>query len=127
MKLLLTDWISDWRAKQPQSLEPQILDLELKHHLEFLILALGNAHWDEACFETDSLQALQTLHGALRGIGGATPLPLNDKARARPLFRPGYDLFTQDGISHFFVNPTPRPDLFLTDTFDAYIKEFTTP
>jgi len=113
MKILFTEWYRDWRGTEPQLAKPSILPLDNDKILFALVVSVGNGDYDEVCIETDSTEAKACITNMLCGTGNAK---LVDRPSAVvehcALYRPGYDIYLQGRDSYFFVNPTPRPELF---------------
>ena len=124
MKILLTEWFRDWRGDGPQPLQPTVFSLDDKKMLFTLLLLVGNGEYDEACIETDSMDATESVRGLLCGTGNAKLVGRSSAVEACRLFRAGYEIYLQGSSSYFFVNPSPRPELFVGQELDEYVKDF---
>lgn len=127
MKILLTDWYTEWRgprASSPEALKPVVLSIDDEKILFALVVSLGNGDYDEACIETDSLEAKECIVGLLRGTGHAKWVPQSSAVEECRLYRAGYEIYLQGRSSYFFVNPAPRPELFGTRDLNEYLAEF---
>lgn len=71
MKILLTDWYTQWHGSTPQVLKPVELPLDDQKVLFGLVVFLGNGEYDEACIESDSRESRECITGLLCGSGGA--------------------------------------------------------
>jgi hypothetical protein len=125
-RVLVTEWSRTWHADSPQPLAPRVMDLGEPRHRSHLLMMLGNAEFDDVCFEGETAGALAVIEGALTGTGGAA-LVNPVLAAASRLYRPGYRVFAQAGAGRFFVNAVPRPELFLAGALRAYADEFRLP
>jgi hypothetical protein len=124
MKILLTSWYTEWRGKEPQVLKPETLPLDNDKVLFGLVVFVGNGEYDEACIETDSLQAREYIESLLCGTGDAKLVEPSSAAVSRRLYRAGYRIYLQGENSFFFVNPRQRPELFETGDLNKYLAEF---
>jgi hypothetical protein len=124
MKILLTVWYREWRGQEPQLLKPVALSLDNEKIRFGLVVSVGNGDYDEACIETDSIEAKEYIEGLLRGTGSAKrAMPWSAAAGGR-LYRSGYEIYLQGRSSYFFVNPMPRPELFEKHDLEEYVAEF---
>jgi hypothetical protein len=126
MRILLTDWLREWRGHPPE-IRPEFLDLSKHSHAWCLVLIAGNAPHDEHCVEVDSTGALAAVRGVLMGTGRAKQIDDSAATRARRLYRPGYDIYQQGDDIFWFVNPVPRPGLFESGGLAGYPAEFPVP
>jgi hypothetical protein len=124
MKILLTEWYREWRGTAPQLLKPAALSLDDDKILFALVVSVGNGDYDEACIETDSLEAKEWVKGMLCGTGNAKPAERSAAVEQCRLFRTGYEVYLQGRSSYFFVNPIHRPELFRSDDLNDYVAEF---
>jgi len=124
MKILLTDWYTEWRGARPQVLKPVALSLDDGKTLFALVVSLGNGDYDEVCIETDSAEAKESIVGLLRGTGHAKWVPPSFAVEQCMLYRAGYEIYQQGKSSYFFVNPAPRPELVETRDLNEYVAEF---
>ena len=124
MKILLTDWYTEWRGLGPQVLKPAALSLDDEKILFALVVSLGNGDYDEACIETDSMEAKECVEGLLCGTGNAKRVGPSLAVEQCRLYRAGYEIYLQGRSSYFFVNPAPRPELFEKRDLDEYLAEF---
>ena len=125
LKFLLTEWFPDWKGETPQQLQrPQLFDLMNPRLLECFIVGLGNAIFEECCIESESQDVLDAVRGGIQGVGGGKQIEITDEIRQRRLFRAGYEVYEQAG-NLFFINPVPRPELFIDDAWNtSYLQEF---
>src|SRR5262249_43363182 len=124
MNILMTSWYTDWRGKEPQVLRPETLPLDNDKILFYVVVSVGNGEYDEACIETEWLQARECIEGVLCGTGNAKLVAPSSAAVGCRLYRAGYRIYLQGRQSFFFVNPTPRPELFEARNLDQYLAEF---
>jgi hypothetical protein len=124
MKLVFTEWWRNWRGSEPQLFRPTVLDLENEKHRFFLVVSLGNGNFEEGCFECESIEAHEAICGLLTGTARAERVIPSPESEKFTLFRHGYDTFVQGADAYFFVNPSPRPELFLGADLAHYAKEF---
>lgn len=115
MKIRLTEWFSEWRHAKPQRLDPVVLDLREEKAPFYLVVSLGNGSFDQACFEHDSLDAYRFVVDLLGGTGGATRVQPEGSCVQSVLYRTGYEVYQQGQDAYFFVDPQPRPELFVTE------------
>jgi hypothetical protein len=125
MKVLLTEWFKDWRGAAPQVLKPAVLPLDDQRIVFGLIVMLANGEYDEVCIETDSNDARHCIQNMLRDTGNAKKVGQSSDAERCRLYRAGYEIYQQGPGSYFFVNPTPRPELFAMRDLNSYVAEFT--
>lgn len=123
MRVLVADWVLDWRGAEPQAIEVARFDLENERHLTMLVLCAGTGRFEEACVECDCIEAYETFRGLVGGTGGAT---LADPSRfqGRRLYRAGYEVYAAGEDVVYFLNPVARPELFLAVDDAAYVAEF---
>ena len=124
MKILLTEWVREWRGTRPQLLKPAALSLDDGKILFALVVSVGNGDYDEVCIETDSMEAKECVRGILCGTGSAKPVGLSYAVEQCRLYRVGYEIYLQGRSSYFFVNPIPRPELFQSSDLNQYVTEF---
>ncbi len=89
-----------------------------------LILAAGTGRFEEACVEFDCIDAYEVFQGLVTGTGGAKKIECRDSDTQRRLFRRGYEIFSADDEVIYFLNPTPRSELFSITGDATYIQEF---
>src|SRR5712691_6073835 len=124
MKILLTEWVREWRGTRPQLLKPAALSLDDGKILFALVVSVGNGDYDEVCIETDSMEAKECIQGMLCGTGSAKPVEWSYAVEQCRLYRVGYEIYLQGKSSYFFVNPIPRPELFQSSDLNQYVTEF---
>ncbi len=124
LRVVVTEWCRGWGGDAPQPITSRVLDLAEPRHLAPLLAMLGNGEFDDVCFEGATAEALAAIEGALTGTGGAV-LVNPVLAAASPLYRPGYRVFAQAGAGRFFVNVSPRPELFADGDLATYAAGFT--
>ena len=124
MKILITELQKNWQGNEPQRLKPAVIDLNNDRQCLFLIVSLGNGNFAEACFECDSVEAHECLHGLLTGTGGARRVDEKESGRWA-LYRAGYHVYAQEDDGYFFVNPEHNSRLISTRSFEPYLAEFT--
>jgi hypothetical protein len=124
VKILLTEWQRDWATNEAQHLKPVVIDLNNDRQCLFLIVSLGNGNYYEVCFECDSVEAQECLHGLLTGTGGAKRVQHNESALQCKLYRSGYHFYVQGDDAYFFVNPVLDPQLIENRDFENYLNGF---
>jgi hypothetical protein len=124
MKILLTVWYREWRGREPQVLQPEVLSLDDEKILFGLVVSIGNGDYDEVCIETDSIDTKECIEGLLRGTGRAKWIMPSSAVEQCRLYRSGYLTYLQGGSSYFFINPVPRPELFEKGYLKEYVAEF---
>jgi len=123
MRALIADWPVTWYGTVSRTIDVARFDLENKDHLKALILLVGTGRFEEACVEFDSVESFEVFRGLVTGTGGAKKRSCRESDTQRRLFRTGYEVFAADDAVVYFLNPIPRPDLFLLDD-EKYIQEF---
>ncbi len=124
MRVLIADWPVTWYGTDPRTIDVARFDLENRDHLMGLILSAGTGRFDEACVEFDCIEAYETFRGLVIGTGGAIKIACRASDEQRRLFRPGYEIFSAGDKVIYFLNPAPRPDLFLSLDDGTYVQEF---
>lgn len=124
MKIVLVDWCHGWVGAAPQPIKPMVLDLDNPKVLQFLLVALGTGHFDDICVEVDSVTTYECVQKMFTGTGAAERVASDPVAERSPVFRSGYEIYTQRPDAYFFLNPAPRPNLFLENGLTSYTAEF---
>lgn len=122
MKILLTEWFSDWRHAEPQKPNSVVLDLEDEKALFYLAVSLGNGTFDQARFEQDSKDAYRFVVNLLKGTGGASLTQPDEASMQSALYRENYEIYRQGLDAFFFVDPQPRPELFANEGVASWIR-----
>ncbi|MBC8059168.1 MAG: hypothetical protein H7Y18_00695 [Clostridiaceae bacterium] len=126
MKIIITEYLTDWPGESSQIVKPFIFDLLLKNHLFIFLVTLANGNFEEVCIETDSEDTLKAIRNLLIGTGNVTKLQETSNTANRRLYREGYEIYTQGDLSMILLNPKPQPNLFNQEALDAYTLGFAT-
>src|SRR5262249_2548326 len=95
MKILLIEWIRDWRGAEPQRLKPVVFALDDDKMLFALVVSLGNSIYDEVCIGTASAEAHESIKDILCGTGNAKPVECSPTAEQCRVYRPRYEIYLQ--------------------------------
>ena len=91
-----------------------------------LILSAGTGRFEEACVECDCTEAYEAFRGLILGTGGTEKIECREIDRSRRLYRTGYEIYAAGEDVIYFLNPSPRPELFSNTDNSGYAKEFDT-